>query len=192
MFSFIKGEVIVLSDSLIAVLAGGVGYEVNISRKCSVKTGEDVTMHIHLIHKEDSMKLYGFKSREEKNIFLTLISAQGIGAKLAMETISTYSVEEIIEILFKGDINRLKKVSGMGSKKAEKLLFELKDKIEKTNIDTVSSKNFTTKESDAVKALISLGFSNTEANTAVSKIDSRENMGTEQIIAFALRNLSIL
>ena len=116
------------------------------------------------------MTLYGFKTREEKKMFNTLMSASGVGAKLAMEVLSTYSIDEIMHILFNKDINMLKKVQGMGVKKAEKLLFEIRDKIEKIDINISSSKiSYNENESDVIKALISLGFSNNEAVKALFK-----------------------
>lgn len=192
MFAFIKGEVLILSDTIIAVIAGGVGYEINISRRVNVQNGDITVFYLHLIHKEDSMALYGFETKEEKKMFITLLKAQGIGAKLAMETLSTYSIKDIMDILFTKDIMRLKKISGMGAKKAEKLLFDLRDKIEKIDIQSVKPSNYNTNESDTLKALMSLGFSNIEANQAISNIENRENITAEVLIGLALKQLSKL
>ena len=140
------------------------------------------------------MILYGFRTREEKKMFSTLLSASGVGPKLAMEILSTYSIDEIMHILFNKDINMLKKVQGMGIKKAEKLLFELRDKIEKIdiNVSTSNINKYNDNESDVIKALISLGFSNNEAIKALSNIENKDNMSTENLISNALRNLSCI
>ncbi len=192
MFAFINGEVLILSDNTIAVIACGVGYEINISRRVNVQNGDIKIFYLHLIHKEDSMMLYGFETKEEKKMFITLLKAQGIGAKLAMETLSTYSIKDIMDILFTKDIIRLKKISGMGAKKAEKLLFDLRDKIEKIDIQSVKPSDYNTSESDTLKALMSLGFSNIEANQAISNIENRENITAEVLIGLALKQLSKL
>ena len=125
-------------------------------------------------------------------MFSTLMSTSGVGPKLAMEILSTYSIDEIMHILFNKDVNMLKKVQGMGLKKAEKLLFELRDKIEKIDINISSSavKNYNDNESDVIKALISLGFSNNEAIKSLASIENKDNMSTEDLISHALRNLS--
>ena len=192
MFAFIEGKVCTISEGIIALLcSNGVAYEIIVSKKLNVNNDDNIRLYTQLIHKEDSMTLYGFKTREEKKMFNTLMSASGVGAKLAMEVLSTYSIDEIMHILFNKDINMLKKVQGMGVKKAEKLLFEIRDKIEKIDINISSSKiSYNENESDVIKALISLGFSNNEALKALSNIENKENKTTEDLISLALRNLS--
>lgn len=192
MFAFIEGKVCTISEGIIALLcSNGVAYEIIVSKKLNVNNDDNIRLYTQLIHKEDSMTLYGFKTREEKKMFNTLMSASGVGAKLAMEVLSTYSIDEIMHILFNKDINMLKKVQGMGVKKAEKLLFEIRDKIEKIDINIYSSKiSYNENESDVIKALISLGFSNNEAVKALSNIENKENKTTEDLISLALRNLS--
>ena len=157
----------------------------------NAQNNDNIRLYTQLIHKEDSMTLYGFATREEKTMFSTLTSTSGVGAKLAMEILSTYSINEIMHILFNKDISMLKKVPGMGLKKAEKLLFEIRDKIDKININIdISSSKPNDNESDVIKALISLGFSNNEAIKSLSKIENKENMSVEDLISLALRNLS--
>lgn len=192
MFAFIEGKVCTISEGIIALLcSNGVAYEIIVSKKLNVNNDDNIRLYTQLIHKEDSMTLYGFKTREEKKMFNTLMSASGVGAKLAMEVLSTYSIDEIMHILFNKDINMLKKVQGMGVKKAEKLLFEIRDKIEKIDINISSSKiSYNENESDVIKALISLGFSNNEAVKALSNIENKENKTTEDLISLALKNLS--
>ena len=194
MFAFIEGKVFIISDCVIALICNGVGYEINVSKKLNVKTNDEIRLYTQLIHKEDAMILYGFRTREEKKMFSTLLSASGVGPKLAMEILSTYSIDEIMHILFNKDINMLKKVQGMGIKKAEKLLFELRDKIEKIdiNVSTSNINKYNDNESDVIKALISLGFSNNEAIKALSNIENKDNMSTENLISNALRNLSCI
>ncbi|WP_300716360.1 Holliday junction branch migration protein RuvA [uncultured Brachyspira sp.] len=192
MFAFIEGKVHIISEGIIALLCNGVGYEIIVSKNMNIKNDDNIRLYTKLIHREDAMILYGFLTREEKNMFNTLISASGVGPKLAMEILSTYSINDLMHILFNKDINLLKKVSGMGIKKAEKLLFELRDKIEKIDINISKSSVNNDNESDVIKALISLGFSNNEAVRALSSIENKENMSAEDLISNALRNLSSL
>ena len=93
MFAFIEGKAQIISENLIAVLCGGVGYEINISKKLKVENDETIRLYTQLIHKEDSMTLYGFTTREEKKLFSTLMATSGVGPKLAMEILSTYSIK---------------------------------------------------------------------------------------------------
>ncbi|WP_020005528.1 Holliday junction branch migration protein RuvA [Brachyspira innocens] len=192
MFAFIEGNVQIISEGVIALVCNGVGYEIIVSKKLEVKNDDKIRLYTQLIHKEDAMILYGFLTREEKKMFSTLIAASGVGPKLAMEILSTYSINDLMHILFNKDINLLKKVQGMGLKKAEKLLFELRDKIEKIDINISSSsvQNYNDNESDVIKALISLGFSNNEAVKALSEVENKDNMSPEDLISNALRNLS--
>ncbi|MDO6994570.1 Holliday junction branch migration protein RuvA [Brachyspira innocens] len=192
MFAFIEGNVQIISEGVIALVCNGVGYEIIVSKKLEVKNDDKIRLYTQLIHKEDAMILYGFLTREEKKMFSTLIAASGVGPKLAMEILSTYSINDLMHILFNKDINLLKKVQGMGLKKAEKLLFELRDKIEKIDINISSSsvQNYNDNESDVIKALISLGFSNNEALKALSEVENKDNMSPEDLISNALRNLS--
>ena len=190
MFAFIKGVATILSDTSIIVFTHGIGYEINIHKRMKIENESDVSLFLHFAHKEDSMSLYGFENREEKTMFTTLLKAQGVGTKLAMETLSTYSVADIMDILFTKDINRLKTISGMGAKKAEKLLFELRDKIEKIDIKNIEPNSYNSNESDALKALMSLGFSNIEAANAITKIEDKNKLTVESLISESLRHLS--
>ena len=104
MFAFIEGKVCTISEGIIALLcSNGVAYEIIVSKKLNVNNDGNIRLYTQLIHKEDSMTLYGFKTREEKKMFNTLMSASGVGAKLAMEVLSTYSIDEIMHILFNKD-----------------------------------------------------------------------------------------
>lgn len=191
MIAYIEGKVLSVSERLIVVLtSSGVGYEINVLKRLEASVEQTIALHTILIHKEDSMTLFGFESKEEKNMFTTLMLAQGVGAKLSMEVLSYYSVSEIVDILFSQNIIKLKQVPGMGAKKAEKLLFELRDKINKINTDMVGKDSKNQAVNDAIKALISLGFTNTEITTALSSIDDKANMSTEKIITHSLKILA--
>ena len=195
MFAFIEGKVQIISENLIAVLCNGVGYEVNVSKKLNAQNNDNIRLYTQLIHKEDSMTLYGFATREEKTMFSTLTSTSGVGAKLAMEILSTYSINEIMHILFNKDISMLKKVPGMGLKKAEKLLFE-KPKEIKAFITSLSLSLGLEEEISILILILSILslISNNNFSAffikSLSKIENKENMSVEDLISLALRNLS--
>ncbi len=191
MIAYIKGEVLSISDRSIVILTNsGVGYEVNVVGRLNVVLSQSVALHTILMHKEDSMTLYGFETKEEKNMFTTLMLAQGVGARLSMEVLSHYSVSEIVDILFSQNIVKLKAVPGMGAKKAEKLLFDLRDKINKINTDMIGKDSKNQSVNDAIKALISLGFTNSEITTTLASIADKANMSTEKMITDALKILA--
>ncbi len=191
MIAYIEGRVLsVLDRSIVVLTNSGVGYEINVVKRFEANIDESVALHTILMHKEDSMTLYGFESKEEKNMFTTLMLAQGVGARLSMEVLSHYSVSEIVDILFSQNIIKLKQVPGMGAKKAEKLLFELRDKINKINTDMIGKDSKSQTVNDAIRALISLGFTNNEITTALSNMPDKANMSTEKIITSALKLLA--
>jgi Holliday junction DNA helicase RuvA len=190
MIAMLTGAIAPYNETTIIVTAGGVGYEVIVGRNFTLPSDGQGTIYTHLIHREDSMTLYGFTGREQREMFATLLKAQGIGPKLAMEVLSTFKVPEIIEILFTQDVQRLTTVSGLGRKKAEKLIFDLRDTIQKMDIGVSGYKETASGGSaDALKALAVLGFSPPEALAAVKAV-VREGMQTEDIIKEALRRLA--
>ncbi|MEK6793819.1 MAG: Holliday junction branch migration protein RuvA [Spirochaetota bacterium] len=189
MIGLIRGMMTRLDQSTVLLMTGGVGYEVHVGRKYSAPESTEVTLYTHLIHREDGMTLYGFPAREQKELFIVLMSAQGIGPKLAMEIISTFNAGELMEILFSQDAVRLTAVPGMGMKKAEKAVFELKDKIQKLDIRSSSSAPQDASSADAVRALSVLGFSVEEAVTAVRAV-KKEHMTSETVIKEALSRLA--
>lgn len=187
MIGYLRGTLMRLNPTTVLVIAGGVGYEVHVGRKFDAPENSEAALYTHLIHREDGMSLYGFAAREQKELFVVLMSAQGIGPKLAMEILSTFSAGELMEILFAQDAQRLTAVSGMGMKKAEKAVFELKDKIQKLDIRSASITDVST--ADAVRALSVLGFSVDEAVRAVRSV-SKDGMSPEAVIKAALSVLA--
>ncbi|MBI4977812.1 MAG: Holliday junction branch migration protein RuvA [Spirochaetes bacterium] len=187
MIGMLRGRVEHLNDTTILLITGGIGFEVSVGRHFT-QSGDDITLFTHLIHREDAMMLFGFATKERKDMFLLLLSAQGIGPKIAMEIIGTFTPAELVEILFAQDVKRLTSVPGMGMKKAEKLIFELKDRIQKMELSPGAGTATGGTAGDAVKALIVLGFSPSEAMAAVGKAPS--GLQTEALIKHALQLLA--
>ena len=196
MIGHLKGKITSKNPPEILIEVEGVGYEV----LCPMSTfyalddlTEDTLLFTHLSIKEDAHTLFGFISKDEKNVFRELIRVNGVGPKVALAILSNLSVQSLVECILTEDADLLAKTPGIGKKTALKLIVELQDRlgkleltgaIEKTR-DLNQSSNPNSKQ--AIEALQSLGFKVKEANRMVSKIED-QGLSTEQIIRLALQN----
>ena len=196
MIGHLKGKITSKNPPEILIEVEGVGYEV----LCPMSTfyaldnlTEDILLFTHLSIKEDAHTLFGFISKDEKNVFRELIRVNGVGPKVALAILSNLSVQSLVECISTEDADLLAKTPGIGKKTALKLIVELQDRlgkleltgtIEKTR-DLNHSSNPNSKQ--AIEALQSLGFKIKEANRMVSKIED-QGLSTEQIIRLALQN----
>lgn len=173
MFAMLRGKVLERSEGKITVDVNGVGYEVSVPLSMSVKEDEMVNLYIKTLVREDDISLYGFKDKEEKNIFTLLKSVSGVGSKTALAIISFYNTNDLCSIIISKNSKSLSKVPGIGLKTAERLIVELKDKFEKgiaKNFTRVDDK--TGEYEDLFNALLGLGFKPLEAEKALkNKID---------------------
>ena len=173
MITYIKGRLIEKSPTKIIVESNGIGYEINISLNTYEKIPDDENIKIftYLQRKEDSDILFGFSSQSERSIFQQLISISGIGPSTARTILSSISAAEMQEAVWAEDVDRIKSIKGIGLKTAQRLIIELKDKVElfdKKDID-LSSENLDIKK-EALLALSVLGFSKSKSETIVSKV----------------------
>ena len=180
MFEYIMGELTVKKVDYIALDINGLAYKIFISLKTYEALGEvgvDQKVYIHTNVKEDDISFYGFKSENERELFKALVSISGVGPKLALAILSTYNTKDVIDIVLDANVKLLTKVPGLGDKKAQKLILDLKDKVKKLNVleiyrengevsqgksiisDTSNSRVLMMKE-DLKLALESLGYSN--------------------------------
>ncbi|MCX6356312.1 MAG: Holliday junction branch migration protein RuvA [Candidatus Aureabacteria bacterium] len=171
MITFLSGELIEVHPTRIVIGVSGVGYELVIPLSTFDRLpgkGEPVTVLTHLHHKEDGMVLYGFMAEEERTLFRMLIGVSGIGPKIAIGILSGISPRNFYAAIHEGSSVMLATVPGIGRKKAERLIVELKDKI--GPLETAGVRPLTPEgriAGDAALALISLGYSQTEAQRAV-------------------------
>ena len=195
MYSFLKGEIIECNGNTVVVECGGVGYELIASVSCvqSLRVGEIAKVYTYLSVSQDDMRLFGFSTSQEKNMFLKLTGINGIGPKSAIDILSGMDVPSLAIAIYNGDVKTLSKIKGVGKKSAERIILELKDKMniegQSLQTQTVSAKvEEPTIEvnSDAVSALMSFGYSKTEAVNAVKKVQ-KDGMSIEQIIFKALQ-----
>ena len=195
MIALIKGKLVQKSSTEIIVDCSGVGYQINVSLNTSAKLpeiDETVKLFTILIPREDSLNLYGFYDINEKDAFKILISISGVGPKVALGILSSVSVDELQHYIILGNTNALQKLPGMGKKTAERLMLELKDKINKISVE--STGNFSIEQStlkqEVLSALLTLGYSRPVAEKAINSALSEQGqvkLTSEQLIKLSLK-----
>lgn len=173
----------------------GVGYEVAVSMQTLYQLPaleQSITLHIQTIIREDAHALYGFACAEERELFRLLIKANGVGPKLALTVLSNLSVDEFVSVVQEQQVSELLKVPGIGKKTAERLLIELRDKIQAWPGKTQSASQAKVDRSasdDAVSALIALGYKPTQARDVVKQCADKAS-DPESLIRIALQTLA--
>jgi len=199
MFAYLKGNLEIKTKGYIVIDVNGVGYKVFMSETAIEKLGEigeTVKVYTYLRVREDDMSLYGFNTNEELRMFELLLSVSGIGAKSAITILSNISPSSFALAVITNDVDKIKSLPGIGPKSAQRIILELKDKINKEesteNIASdVVEKQETNKEKvlEAISALQVLGYSRKEIEKALENID-KENLTIEEIIKKGLNNLA--
>lgn len=200
MIYFLQGVIIEKNPTKVIMEVQGVGYEVNITLPCyeNLPDAGNATKLITYLHvREDILQLFGFTSKAERELFLQLISAPGIGPKKAQAILSSVSVELLQKYIIEEDLPGLTSLSGVGKKTAQRLILDLKDKvsmISDTGTSVFPERKITEQDrlkDDALLALTSLGFNKNSAQTAIEKVMQRadEKIALEEIIKQALRLL---
>jgi Holliday junction DNA helicase RuvA len=175
----------------------GVGYEVLIPFSTYYElggSGETVSLQIHTHVREDTLTLYGFRTAEEKRLFMELIQVSGIGPKLGVTILSGLPVDALVEAVSAADIGRLSSIPGVGKKTAERMVLEMKDKIPKLFPEMESAEVLGSGgilHQDVVSALVNLGYPKNKAEVAVSKVTKKEDVDRfDLLLKKALRELS--
>ncbi len=202
MISYIRGELAAVEDQKIVVDVGGVGYGIFMSRQAIAllpPSGNEVKIHTYLNVKEDALQLYGFLTRDDLEIFRLLIGVSGIGPKGGLNILSCLSPDELRFAVLSGDAKTISSAPGIGKKTAEKLILELKDKL---NIEDVLNRAAHGDEvaqngqesaaegmqAEAVQALVALGYGSAESLRAVKKT-SADCATVEDVLKEALKYL---
>jgi Holliday junction DNA helicase RuvA len=164
-----------------------------------IENNQEYLIHTYMQVKEDGIALFGFLSEDDVDVFKLLITVSGVGPKIGLACLSVYSVSDIKFAIISEDDKTLSKVPGLGSKTAKKIILELKDKIslpdsieENFNSKNKSLDNSDSAKNDAVLALSSLGYSQTEALQAIAKIQDSKDMDVEELIKQALKKLAFM
>lgn len=198
MIEYIKGELAEATPALAVVDCNGVGYGINVSLNTysAIQGKKEVKLFIYEAIREDAYVLYGFSTKQERELFLLLISVPGIGGNTARMILSALSPRELCHVISTGNDKLLKTVKGIGLKTAQRIIVDLKDKIASTDMEetgTVASVRITVNSEiyeEAVAALVMLGFAQAPSQKAVINILKAEPDATvEQVIKLALKML---
>ena len=198
MISYVKGMLEDISDSGIVVEAGGIGYFISMPPSISVKYKQhtEVKIHTYMNVKEDGISLFGFESQKQLELFKKLTSVSGVGGKTAMALLGVCSVNEITSAIVSSDVTMLCRAPGLGKKSAQRIILELKDKISTDDITSIIGGDITSDsvdlsdaKSEALEALLVLGYGRSEAVKALSDIYSAED-DTSTLIKKALKRIS--
>ena len=193
MYYYIKGELALTKENFAVIDCGGVGYKLYASQKTleSFRVGDKVTMYTYLNVHEDVFDLYGFADEDEHTMFLHLLSVSGVGPKAAISVLSAVTPKELALAVITKDAKILTKAQGVGAKMAQRIILELADKLKNSEIlpaEAMAEEAVSTNsQSEAVSALIVLGYSQNDAKNAVSGIDG--TLTTEEIVKRALIKL---
>lgn len=197
MIAWLQGTIIEKQPPLIVLNVNGVGYELEAPMTVFYELpneSEQATLHIHMVVREDAQLLYAFSTSRQRNMFRSLLKVNGIGPKVGLGILSTLSAEEFLNCIMQEDINQLSKVPGIGKKTAQRLVVEMKDKLEKESSELgVSLSDIQTQKpdaaQDAISALVSLGYKPGDASKVVRALAADE-LSSEELIRQALRSLS--
>lgn len=198
MIGYLKGKVLSSENGTVLLENNGVGYEITCSNQVYAKllgAGEG-EVYTYMAVKEDGISLYGFLDAQEKRVFLQLISVSGVGPKMGITILSNVSVGALVVAIANSDVKALSSIKGLGKKTAERIILELREKVGEVDLsadgvgDMPSASLATTPEQeDAVVALLSLGFSKTECVKAVKEAVLNGAESTQQLIAYAIKNI---
>ena len=194
MYSYIKGIIEEINLDHIVIDNNGIGYKINASANTimKVKIGHECKIYTKLIVKEDDMSLCGFYDKEELKMFELLTSISKIGPKVGLGILSFASPRQIGAYILSEDIVKLSKAPGVGKKTAERIVLELKDKVDKKNVEfeatLLTSQPVVVSQDEALDALVALGYSLQESKEAVQKC-KKDGLNTEDIIKKSLSYL---
>ena len=201
MYSYIKGELAEKNIDNIVIETGGIGYCIYIPSQSFdylPDEGEEIKVYTYLYIREDAMILYGFFSKDDLEIFKMLITVSGIGPKGGLAILSTLSADDLRFAILSGDSKAISKAPGVGSKTAQRVILDLKDKL---SLEDAFEKKLANQaagpepsissavKNDAVMALNALGYSSTESLKAVSKVEITDDMDVEDVLKLALKNM---
>lgn len=179
MIARITGTIVETTEKGVIIETGGIGYSV--FSPASFSIGSNVTLHTHMVVREDCHELYGFETSQEKILFGILIGISGVGPKTALQMLTLYPLRELVGYIKQGDAKAISLVPGIGKKTAEKIVIDLKDKLAEFEATDKAP------QSDLVEALLTLGFKDQQIRVVVGSIDTE--LPIQKQIADALQLL---
>lgn len=194
MFEYINGYIAEITPTYVVLENSGIGYHINISLNTygQLKKGQECQLVIHEIIREDSRSLFGFFDKQERELFRLLITVNGVGANTARLILSSVNSGELVNAISSNNVDVLKSVKGIGTKTAQRIIIDLKDKISNTDaeINQIFGEQSNTLHKDALSALQMLGFSKPAIEKVLKKI-LKDNAGLslEEVVKLALNYL---
>lgn len=193
MIAHLQGRLVEKSPTEVVIDCNGVGYQVNISLHTFslLPESENIRLYTYLIVKEDAHILFGFAEKAERELFKLLLSVSGVGAGTARTMLSSLEPKHIIHSIANGDVGTIQSIKGIGSKTAQRVILDLRDKVLKLyDLSEVSATGYNTNKDEALSALEVLGFNKKLAEKAIEKIvKDNPDASVETIIKQALKNL---
>ena len=201
MFAFVRGTAVDMTENSVIVEAGGIGYEIYMTGTdlSQIHMGEEVKIHTYFNVREDAMQLYGFRSKDDLQMFKLLLGVNGVGPKAAVGVLTGITADELRFAILSDDVKTLSKAPGIGKKTAQKLILELKDKMKLEDAFELKLAHEQEKavaglgeisdgRQEAVEALVALGYSSTDALRAVRKVTDVAPDDVEGLLKAALKN----
>jgi len=191
MINSLNARIQEINQDNLVVLLGGIGLQVFVPAPyaASMNTNQEVFLYTHLVVREDSLTLFGFDSRFDREMFILLLAVNGVGPKLALAILSTLSTEAIRQAVYQEQVEVLNRVPGVGKKTAQKILLHLQDRISKDN--NIQPLEFSSDmDSEVIAALTSLGYSVVEAQSALQSIPRDTPQDVETRLRIALQHFS--
>ena len=188
MIASLAGQIQLIEEAALVVAVGGVGVRVFVPKTVmeNIGVGQAISLHTHLIVREQELSLYGFNTLDDLRLFTTMLGVRGIGAKVGLAILSTLSPELIQTAVMQEEAVILQRVPGIGKKTAERMIFQLRDKIDFTALS--SAPLVSDVDADVIDVLTALGFSIVEAQTAIQKLP-REITAVDERVSLALQQL---
>jgi len=191
MYEFIEGEFVEKSPAHLIVKADHLAYYIHISvfTYSQISNKSSGRIYLHFVVREDAQMLYGFSSREERQIFKSLISVSGVGANTARLILSSLSPEEITQAIMAGNVTVLQGIKGIGAKSAQRIIVDLRDKVGKgAGIDELFFSKDNTSREEALSALVALGFPKKTVEKILTRILSEQpELSVEEVVKAALK-----
>lgn len=202
MIAYIKGKVVEILEDRVILESGFMGYNLFMpmaSAEAVLRKGDEVKLYTHLHVREDAMQLFGFLTKDDLHTFQLLLGVNGIGPKAALGILSGLTADELRFAVLSEDVKTISKAPGVGKKTAQKLILELKDKMDLQEAFDLKSQHVQEAQGDmadlsdarkeAVEALTALGYSGADALRAVKKVEMTPGMDVETLLKAALKNL---
>lgn len=198
MIATLNGKLIIKELNFVVVECGGVGIKCFVTQNTHAaigNIGDNVFLYTYLVVREDALDLYGFSENGELEVFKLITSVSGVGSKIGLAILSEFSPDKIMLYIASGDAKSLTTASGVGIKLAQRIVLELKDKVGNIavgdtsfDIQSIGTATTNTSSKEAIEALVSLGYTQSEASLAVGKLD--QSLDTNNLIKQALKLLA--